>query len=312
MKFITIIALFLGCKTAYTQTIYTLRYPITAAQLTSEEAVQIFMDSLFKEESISFKVMELSKAASRYARDTTLNELADSLGVKGSFYKADFDGNGMLDILVSGNYYNSFMFFAVLFQANQQCQLHWLSNSVYHGKALFRIVKLKRKPALEYYYDPYPFIIEEGEKTVFNKKRLIFYKGGFVEYNPKVKKHKIEKIAYSTSYCFGRCPKFDLTIEADRQAKLYAGTDNMEGGYTALIKKADYDAIVQLLNYTSFENLNNKYSVHWTDDQTCTLTVTYDGGKVKKIEDYGMIGTFGLDRVYQVLFDMRFDQDWVK
>jgi Domain of unknown function (DUF6438) len=146
----------------------------------------------------------------------------------------------------------------------------------------------------------------------------VFYEGDFVEFNPIVIKHRIERIAFTTSYCFGNCPRFDLSIDQKRYGKLYAGTDNidkknnqkMEGDYAAIIKDTDYNKIICLLNYINFETLKDKYAVNWTDDQSCTLTITYDGGKVKKIEDYGLIGTFGLDRVYQVLFDLRFNQDW--
>ena len=39
-------------------------------------------------------------------------------------------------------------------------------------------------------------------------------------------------------------------------------------------------------------------------------TVTYDNGKVKSIRDYGLLGTYGLDRVYQLLFELRENQKW--
>jgi hypothetical protein len=50
--------------------------------------------------------------------------------------------------------------------------------------------------------------------------------------------------------------------------------------------------------------------VGWTDDQTCTLKITYDNGKTKTITDYGKIGTYGLNRVYSILFSLRQNQKW--
>jgi len=55
---------------------------------------------------------------------------------------------------------------------------------------------------------------------------------------------------------------------------------------------------------------DNSYRVSWTDDQTSTLKITYDNGKVKTIRDYGLIGTFGLSQAYKLLFDLRGSQPW--
>lgn len=315
MKYFSFIVLFWVCRTASAQTTCTLRYPVTAAQLTTEKEVQIFMDSLFNENEPKFKIGSIRNATGRISRDTALFELADSLGLKDSFYKADFDGNGMMDIVVSGNYYEDFRYFAILFQKNNQCRLFWLSTRIFHERTLFRVIQLKRKPALEYYH--FPYLVKKGQKPAFIKKTLVFYAGGFVEYNPNVKKHKIEKIEYSTEYCFGTCPVFDLTIDSKRNAQLNArshnkskNTKSLRGHFITRVHKSDYKILTNLLNYIDFETLKDQYSVPWTDDQSCTLTITYDGGKVKKIEDYGLVGTYGLDNVYRMLFEMRFNQDW--
>lgn len=56
-----------------------------------------------------------------------------------------------------------------------------------------------------------------------------------------------------------------------------------------------------------FTNLEKDYAVGWTDDQSCTLKIVYDNNKTKVIEDYGLIGTFGLKKLYQQLFELRFN-----
>ena len=315
MKYISVIVLFFVWKAASAQTTYTLRYPVTAAHLTTEKEVQLFMDSLFDENEPKFKVGSIHKATGRYARDTALIELADSLGLKDSFYKADFDENGIMDIVVSGNYYEDFRYFAIMFQKNNQCRLFWLSRRMFNERTLFRVIHLKRKPALEYHH--FPYLVKKGQKPAFIKKTLVFYAGDFVEYNSNVKKHKIEKVEYNTGYCFGTCPVFELTIDSKRNAQLNArshnkskNTKSLRGHFITRVNKSDYKILSNLLNYIDIENLKDKYSVPWTDDQSCTLTITYDGGKVKKIEDYGLVGTYGLDNVYRMLFEMRFTQDW--
>ncbi len=62
----------------------------------------------------------------------------------------------------------------------------------------------------------------------------------------------------------------------------------------------------------TINSTKDKYAVNWTDDQASILEITFDNGKVKKIYDYGLIGTFGLDRVYQLLFKLRENQKWTK
>ena len=57
-------------------------------------------------------------------------------------------------------------------------------------------------------------------------------------------------------------------------------------------------------------NVKEKYAVNWSDDQTSILTITYDGGKTKTIKDYGLVGTFGLNRVYDLIFKLRDNQQW--
>lgn len=118
--------------------------------------------------------------------------------------------------------------------------------------------------------------------------------------------------------CFGTCPVFGITIYPDRNATWNAEmynkikNRNISGTFSAKITEDKYNDIVHLLNYMDFENLRNSYSVNWTDDQSCTLKITYDNGKVKSISDYGLTGTFGLNRVYQLLFALRENQNWIK
>jgi hypothetical protein len=65
-----------------------------------------------------------------------------------------------------------------------------------------------------------------------------------------------------------------------------------------------------VLKQIGFERLKKSYAVRWTDDQTGTLTITYNNGKIKKISDYGMRGTHGLRYLYGLLISLRTNQNW--
>ncbi len=84
----------------------------------------------------------------------------------------------------------------------------------------------------------------------------------------------------------------------------------MNGTYKTTLKTVDLDALKGLLNYIDFPKLQDKYYVSWTDDNTAVLKITYDGGKVKIITDYGLQGTYGLRHLHKMLDSIRLNQRW--
>ncbi|SMC41799.1 DUF6438 domain-containing protein [Moheibacter sediminis] len=133
-------------------------------------------------------------------------------------------------------------------------------------------------------------------------------------------KYKIERIEYFTSACFGTCPQFKIEIEKDRKAVYTAVRFNFsqdfdsqspEGIFTGKINEQDYNLILKKLNDMDFPVLQDRYKVDYTDAQTGNLKITYNGGQVKSITDYGMRGTPELQEVYELFLELRESQDWV-
>ena len=128
--------------------------------------------------------------------------------------------------------------------------------------------------------------------------------------------HKIEKIEYSTTRCFGTCPVFSLTINPDRNtewdAKMFnkINGEKVSGKFHTKINKKEYNEIVNLLSEMDFEKLDNDYQIEYTDAQSSTLKFTYNNGKIKTIHDYGLQGTKELKQLYQLFFDLRENQKW--
>ncbi|MFT3796482.1 DUF6438 domain-containing protein [Flavobacterium sp.] len=143
----------------------------------------------------------------------------------------------------------------------------------------------------------------------------------FIEYNQNISNRKIEKIEYATMGCYGTCPIFELTLIPNKESIFKANnfnfhnniesySENGEGNFKTHLKKETFKELSDLLNYIDFENLEDNYSVGWTDDSECILKITYDGGKIKTISDYGMSGTYGLKKVHDYLHKIRFNQNW--
>lgn len=262
------------------------------------------VDSTYKDFEINEELKFENSYSSKWCK-----KIADSLNVQ-PWTKADFDNNGLTDILVVGNDYSHCVI--CILDKGDKYELKRITKPIFQD-CTFPIVE---NNTIKYFF--------EGESEDRNKSSqldqitLIYKFGDFIEETKTSEAHKIEKIEYSTSGCYGTCPIFKLSINFDRTSKwtaeMYNEIDNKEltGNFQTTISKDKYDEIVNLLNYIDFTTLKDSYAVRWTDDQSSTLKITYENGKTKIINDYGLIGTFGLNRVYQLLFDLRENQIWRK
>lgn len=265
-------------------------------------------------ESKSFKIKKIADFNEQRGQNDFCKRMADSLNIGQSFYKADFDNNGYTDLMGIGDYYD-FSIFIVMNYGKNSLKLNKLTRRSFQNCTF---PKIKNDSIIQYYYMSEPDWDNE-EKPKLLKKDLIFKYGDFIEYNSNPASYDIEKIDYQTGACFGTCPQFHISIDKGRNGSLKAEYYNIDiaksnkeivGNFKTLVTKNNYDEIVNLLNYIDFPDLKDQYSVGWTDDQSSTLKITYNNGKVKEIKDYGLIGTYGLDRIYSLLFDLRFNQNW--
>lgn len=300
-------------------------------EFTSKEKIQAFIRKI----DTTYKNYEVKRIEDFTRKDFVFVEnqkLAKKENVNESFYKTDFDNNGYTDLLVLGDAYHC------IGSGNQSCSYDPIvilnfGNKKYH---IFTISK-----GFQEYFTPkieiingkniltiHKPIVKSWEKKTFEEspfvQNLEYKFGEFIEYNSNDKNYiPIKKIEVSTDGCFGVCPVFQLSISKDRKAIFIAEhfnfsqdweslSNDFEGKFHTVIDQKNYDDLINTLQYIDFPNLNNNYSVDWTDDQTVTLTITYADNKVKKIQDYGAIGTYGLKSVYKKLFDLRKNQYWVK
>ena len=256
-----------------------------------------------------FKVNSKMKFGNKICQKTS-----DSLKIK-PWVITDFDNNGFSDLLVIGEYYDHSIF-CILDKGNKNYELKRITRSSFQDCTFTLVVKNKNNSEINYFYREENNYGDLEKKQKLVMKTLIYKFGDFVEKNENIENHNIEKIEYSTSGCFGTCPVFKINIDSDKSAKLNAenfnkiNNKNANGKFKTKIDDKKYYEIIDLLNYLNFEKLKNNYSVNWTDDQTSTLKVTYDNGETKTIRDYGLIGTFGLNRIYKLLTELRENQKW--
>jgi hypothetical protein len=264
------------------------------------------VDSNYKK----FVVNDPVNYESRYAA-FDYKRVADSLGVR-PWSKADFDKNGLTDLLVIGYFYEPCIL--VILNKGGHYEIKQLTRSAFQDHT-FPVVE---NNSIRYSFQSNHERINPVSPARLETVTLVYQFGDFIEENPSPANHGIEKIEYTTTGCFGTCPVFRMTIGKDRSSVWEAirfnrfVTHKSEGTYSCTITEDNYTEITNLLNYIDFEKLHHDYAVTWTDDQHATITITYDNGKTKTILDYGLIGTYGLNRVHQLMFKLRENQDWIK
>jgi hypothetical protein len=224
------------------------------------------------------------------------NTLAREANVK-AWAKADFDGNGLTDLLVNGRDYHPTVV-AVMAHADNRLAFKLITRRGTQQCGFAYVSAEKETPLIRF---------REGDRQL----TLIYRFGDFFELNESPSDHTIQKIVYETSTCYGSCPSFELVLNADGTATYHAKNHNKQKGrFRGEISKQNFDRVAAALNHIEFTRLADNYSVPWTDDQQSILKITYDGGKTKTIRDYGLVGTYGLARVYDMLFSLRESEAW--
>jgi hypothetical protein len=254
----------------------------------------------------NFKVNESLKFSGKECQ-----HLCDSLKIK-PWIKADFDGNGYNDLLIVGNW-GDHAVICLMDSGEDKFYIKPITRRSFQDCTFPVVQVIGQTPVIINYSRSEPDWRNHKTERLLIADTLVFQFGDFVEFNHLPAKHTIEKIEYSTGPCFGSCPIFEMTINSDRKATFKAEEYNkMKGNFSSIIDTSNYNLLIHLLNYIDFVKLKKNYAVNWTDDQACTLKITYDNGKLKEIYDYGLIGTFGLNRIYDILFKLCENQKWGK
>ncbi|KEY20033.1 DUF6438 domain-containing protein [Kaistella antarctica] len=133
---------------------------------------------------------------------------------------------------------------------------------------------------------------------------------------------KYDLIEYEAGACYGFCPIFKMKINSDRTAIFEAERFNFsqdrdsqekEGIFKGTITEEQYNRLVSMLNSLEPKDLKDYYgNENVSDLPTSHLTLKFQDGTIKKIEDYGKHGTPNLEKVYQFFEDLKTNQAWTK
>ena len=226
----------------------------------------------------------------------------DSARLPEFFYKCDLDGDGRTDLIVNGE-----IFVIVMDRGKKGYQVIDLGEWGMIGGPV-RLVGIDSVARAVITYN--------GE---FRRRDTLVYRlGDFTErgrgdatrgqdFPDSV---HFEGLEFSAGGCFGKCPIFDLSITPDRIVHYDAIEYNKERGkFHGIVPEANFSRLMDLLRIVRLDEIDSSYGVGWTDDVTVTLTVRYNG-RVKRVSDYGGLGTRGLQRLYGLLYHLRGVVEW--
>ncbi|WP_338731439.1 DUF6438 domain-containing protein [Mangrovimonas cancribranchiae] len=311
-----------------------LRHPFYEQKI-SEDSVRIYRQF----EEFELKKIREFKRDCRFDEDTLTKKVADSLKIDKSYYKSDFDNNGFTDLLIIGDGHNcmamagcedgkyiscDFGVHSLMNFGNDSINpidLNFITKSL---SLVPKIIETKNGSYIEL-HKPLDYKIENGELKKFSRTISIVYKyGTFIERNEQENKYDIENIEFIAQGCVAGCPEFIISIDKNKNGKFNAINYNwfdkdfsedlepndIEGKYKTQILDKHFKEIYGIINYLDFPNLENIYSSGAMHSSSVALKITYNNGKVKNIRDDGLIGTYGLKRVYELFYELRFNQNW--
>jgi len=214
---------------------------------------------------------------------------------KNSFVKIDLDNNGLNDLVVNGNY-----FFAVIDEGNKSYSLHLIDRSGYSADkyTLSNIIYIDQTPLLlvKNYYE-----FKTMQNTNLKDDTLIYKYGGFIEYNSSPDTLMIEKIRLTT-FSFNTAYLIEITVKKNRKVKIKSLENPGILNYCHSIDKSVYSNLIAIINYLKLASIKDHYKYFMPGAKTIRLEIKYNKGTIKKIEDYGGHGTFGLELLYKQLF----------
>ncbi|GAA3933639.1 hypothetical protein [Hymenobacter algoricola] len=224
-----------------------------------------------------------------------------------TWYRADLDGNGWLDLLVVGRRRDIPFVFCVLDSGNNR--LHVVRNfysALDERQPMARVVQKRGKSMLCYT----SFARRRGASGELTGRRtlLLTYKGGgFIPYEQRPTAHRIRSITYTSRLYYHGQHDIQVAIDSTGLAR-YSSRSGAADDTTASarygqrqLRPTQQAEVADLLNYVRFASCSTRYGTGNENHRPrVTLLVTYEEG-TKTIRGTSGGGTLGLAQVYEWL-----------
>jgi hypothetical protein len=234
--------------------------------------------------------------------DWYCNVIADSLKLKQNWGKADFDNNGLTDLLVTGNTTEGPRTIYILDKGN-----YFESKTLSKGK-LYEQCSFSTVKGNKIEYQSVKILDRYGSLSKLTKENLVYKYGDFIEENSNPKRHNILEIELKATGSYWNRSSTKIKIVSNKDITWIIDEDDNTKVSSSKLSNEEFKEIIDLLHYIDFENLEEEYNVSYSDAGTTSLKITYDNLKVKNISDYGGMGTRGLTKLYDILLQLKQNQ----
>lgn len=230
--------------------------------------------------------------------------------IKKPWSKADFDQNGLTDILVIyDNDIYGFRVMCILDKGNKY-EVKFISYSDFDNYLFPTVQKNKIKC----------YILDNDLRAIIPEQFYLIYKfNGFIEENESPTNYKIEKIEFTfqSGWGLGEYDDLYLTIDSDRKANwlskrlIKTQRKDVKKTFKTVITEDKYNEIIDLINYSEFEKINSD-AFGCDDCDDVSLKITYNNGKTKVINDNNLDKKFSLKKLYSLLLELTKNQKWTE
>ncbi len=240
-------------------------------------------------------------------------ESFENAGLK-SWKKVDLNNDGLTDLLMIVDKHPENQQIALLSKDDntydlkiviwnmQDCE--FVKPIEFEGKNYLQINRFKSSPYDRTSTDTAKYFVDT----------LTYKFDSFVELNStKTRRGDIASVSFRTIGCHGECPVFNLEISKEGKMN-FEGIcfTNYIGKSSDIISRKKRKRIFELLNYIEPMRLKRNYTVPWSDDSEMLTTIVFKDGSSRTIDDYGMVGTFGLMSLYDKVIAIAAETDWKK
>jgi hypothetical protein len=232
-----------------------------------------------------------------------------------AWVKADIDGNGRTDLLVTGSLHGNSRVVWLLDMGDDHLKFEAFRRGYGRCCPIAKLTHDGTQVLLSYVDFERPFYV--NEPLAHKQEFVLVYKyGGFIEYNKRRQQARPDSLTYESIFAYHKIDQSKLVLNADGRAEYRACEwpvlDKTRMQCEALQTQVDARALADLLDlvqYIGVSQLRPEYEIGGNHVPHAQLTFSFGTTKVR-VDDQGEAGTFGLQRLYSLLGQLRQTQQW--
>lgn len=236
-------------------------------------------------------------------KENFTTDFIKTYNIDSNYYIRDFNNDGYLDLLIYG-YEKYLSVFVIMYKNETYKSYNLYYNEIGNDSVFPKIEKNENLIQLHEIETVTHNRMTEQEKPI--KHILAFHEDAFVEFNPNPKEHAIDSIAISMSSPWWHNYKYTFHIGQNHCFGTLKNT-NIKHHLTAM-NNQQWIKIKDILNYADFTSIDlPKY--HIMDNITYSMTIFYNNGLSKKLNDNNGFANRSLTLIYKNLIPLKKELD---